>query len=298
MYSFQELVQSTFDEINSLREDPQSYAEKLLTEFEHYKDNNVRHRPGTVPLYTREGIKAIEEAYNELLKTSSMASLMWSSGLSNAATFHCNDTGPLGIVGHIGSQETSLQKRIEKYGKWTGNIIEALDYGSVTAFEVVLSLLIDDGLATRPHRKALLNPNFSQVGVGAGPHTEFKTIICIIFSVSFTENEECQPIENSAENVPSNPEIEEWKEGAVKVTCEVREETENGAKVKKIKKHWQMADGSIVTIDEAFEEKKTPGKKIEILKTSEDFSEKSRVKGSKTTEEASKAPANEPEIDC
>ena len=254
-----------FDEINHLREDPHSYADKLLNEFPHYKDRNIRHRPGTVPVYTREGIKAISEAHTELLNLDPLPPLHYSIGLSSAAVSHCLDTGALGIVGHIGSQETSLQERIEKHGKWSGNIIEALDYGSVSGFEVVLSLLVDDGLTTRPHRKALLNPNFTKIGVGAGPHSEFKTVACVIFSAYYEEFDHVEIEHVSEELVPLNPEIEDWMEGAVKVTCEVREDVEKGRKIKRIKKHWQMADGSIRTVDEVFREEEGKREKHESL---------------------------------
>lgn len=250
MSSFKAFIEDIYNEIADLRSNPKDYAEKLKVEFDHYKGNNVRHRPGTVPLQTREGRFAVEEAYEELLEKEQLHHLELSIGLCNAAIEHCCDTGRLGIVGHIGSRETSLQRRIEDYGKWSGNVIEALDYGSVSGAEVVLSLLIDDGLATRPHRKALLNPMFTKIGVGAAPHTEFKTCACVLFAASYTDNEELTLMEPSDDLVPKNPEIDDWLEGAVKLTCEIREETQNGEKVRRIRKHWEMADRSIVTQDE------------------------------------------------
>ncbi|OMJ79136.1 hypothetical protein SteCoe_20883 [Stentor coeruleus] len=250
MSSFKAFIEDIFNEIADLRSYPKEYAEKLKIEFDHYKGNNVRHRPGTVPLQTREGRFAVEEVYNELLEKEQLCPLELSIGLCNAAIEHCSDTGRLGIVGHIGSRETSLQKRIEDYGKWSGNVIEALDYGSVSGAEVVLSLLIDDGLTTRPHRKALLNPMFTKIGVGAAPHTEFKTCACVIFAAGYTDNDDLTLMEPSDDTVPKNPEINNWLEGAVKLTCEIREETQNGEKVRRIRKHWEMADKSIVTQDE------------------------------------------------
>ncbi|OMJ73854.1 hypothetical protein SteCoe_27370 [Stentor coeruleus] len=250
MSSFKAFIEDIYNEIFSLRSDPKSYSEKLKNEFEHYKGNNIRHRPGTVPLQTREGRYAVEEAFQELCEKEELPPLELSIGLCNAAIEHCIDTGKLGIVGHIGSKETSLQKRIEEYGKWSGNVIEALDYGSVSGAEVVLSLLIDDGLATRPHRKALLNPMFTKFGIGASPHSEFKTIACLLFAASYTDNDDLILLEPSEDPVPKNPEIHNWLEGAVKLTCEIREETQNGEKVRRIRKHWEMADRSIVTQDE------------------------------------------------
>ncbi|OMJ79988.1 hypothetical protein SteCoe_19859 [Stentor coeruleus] len=250
MSSFKAFIEDIYNEIFDLRSNTKEYAEKLKIEFDHYKGNNIRHRPGTVPLQTREGRFAVEEAYKELLEKEQLCPLELSIGLCNAAIEHCCDTGKLGIVGHIGSMETSLQKRIEVYGKWSGNVIEALDYGSVSGAEVVLSLLIDDGLITRPHRKSLLNPLFTKIGVGAAPHTELKSVACVIFAAGYTDNEDLTLMEPSEELVPRNPEIHNWLEGAVKLAFETSDEVKNGQKIKRIRKYWEMADGSIVTQDE------------------------------------------------
>lgn len=250
MSSYREFVRSIYYEINNLRVNPKLFSERLQSEFKNYKSNNVRHRPGTIPMQTREGLRAVEEAYEELLYCEPLPLFEWSEGLSSAAVSHCNDTGPLGIVGHIGSRETSLQQRIEKHGSFKGTVIEALDYGSLTAFEVVISLLVDDGLITRPHRKTLLNPNYTRIGIGSGPHSEFKIMSCIIFSEQYTEDQIMDLEVLSTESVPTNPEIDHWLDGAVKLTVETREEIERGEKVRKIKKHWTLADGTIETTED------------------------------------------------
>jgi hypothetical protein len=257
MTTFRDLIDDIYKELSILRENPKEFAKKLEDQFEEYKFNNARHRPGTVPVLTREGLKAVKEAYDELVLLDPLPLLELSQGLSAAALSHCNDTGPLGIVGHIGSKETTLQQRIEKNGKWTESIAEALDYGSVTGFEVILSLIVDDGLSTRPHRKALLNPNFTKVGIGAGPHSEYKTISCLLFAVSYDDNEYIEDELINDDIIPTNPEVLDWLEGAVKLTCEIRTETENGLSVKKAKKYWEMHDGTMKITEEVLETKDT-----------------------------------------
>ena len=131
MSSFKDLISDIFEELTQLRSNPKEYSKKIQSEFENYRSNNARHRPNTVPVLTREGLKAVNEAFDELQSLNDLKPLEWSDGLSSAALTHCNDTGPLGIVGHIGSRETTLQQRIERNGKWSESIAEALDYGSV-----------------------------------------------------------------------------------------------------------------------------------------------------------------------
>ena len=110
-------------------------------------------------------------------------------------------------------------------------------------------------LTTRPHRKALLNPNYSKLGIGAAPHSEFKTVCCLLFAVSYEDNDEFDRENVSDGLVPRNPEINGWLDGAVKLTCEVRVETENGKSVKKAKKYWEMHDGTIQITEEVIKAK-------------------------------------------
>jgi uncharacterized protein YkwD len=260
---YQTLLNEILEEIYNLRTDPKAFAQKLEEESRNYKSNNARHRTGTVPVQTREGLKALKSAINDLESLESLSPLELSAGLTAAAISHCNDTGPLGIVGHIGSHEETLQQRVEKYGKWSENIAEALDYGSSSGFEVVSSLLIDDGLTTRPHRKSLLNPNYTKIGVGVAPHSEFKTVVCILFAVAYEDNEDVVPESIDQGTLPKNPEIDEWLDGAVKLTFEIRVETESGKSLRKAKKYWEMADGSVEITEEVLDQR--PGSRASNL---------------------------------
>lgn len=117
MPSYAEIIQEIFVEINHLRTNPQQFAEKVEKILPQYKSNNARHRPGAVPVITREGVNAAREAVHVLKTTQPLNALRWSQGLSAAAQSHCNDCGKLGIVGHIGSRENSLQDRLDQFGK-------------------------------------------------------------------------------------------------------------------------------------------------------------------------------------
>ena len=50
--------------------------------------------------------------------------------------------------------------RLEKYGDWSGKIGENIEFGSKSAIEIVSSLLIDDGVANRGHRKNITSDSF------------------------------------------------------------------------------------------------------------------------------------------
>jgi uncharacterized protein YkwD len=77
--------------------------------------------------------------------------------LSLAARNLCLDQGPLGATGHYGSDGSSPNSRVTRYGQVSGTIGENLSYGVKTALEVVFKLLIDDGVPNRGHRNNMLN---------------------------------------------------------------------------------------------------------------------------------------------
>mmetsp|Transcript_19970 Transcript_19970/g.20017 ORF Transcript_19970/g.20017 Transcript_19970/m.20017 type:complete len:211 (+) Transcript_19970:25-657(+) len=209
MASYVEFIQEIFGELNNLRTDPKGFAERMEFEFvSTFKENNARHRFGAVPIITKEGIKAVQEAIEYLKSVEPLGGLAWSEGLARAAQSHVNDTGPLGIVGHTGSRENNLGDRLSQFGKWSDCIGECLDYSSVNAFEVIVSFVIDDGLPTRPHRKIVMNPRFKKVGIGAGHHTEYRSAACIVFAGEFAEKEELENVEIPQGNIQTFPEIE------------------------------------------------------------------------------------------
>lgn len=243
--TYEQITQHVFAEINNVRIDPPKFAERLEYFIQDYKSNGAKHRVGTVPVMTREGISAAQEALQALYTTEPLPALEWSVALARCAQAHCNDTGKLGIIGHVGSQENGLQDRLGYFGNWSGSVAEALDYTSVDGFEVVCTFLIDDGLPTRPHRNAILNPDYSKVGVGSSSHIEYKTTTSIIFAGDFQDDENIPEVEIPDSAPEQSTEVKEWLDGAVKVTFEQRTITRNGKTKKILKKFWEMSDGSI-----------------------------------------------------
>jgi hypothetical protein len=84
-----------------------------------------------------------------------------------------------GLVGHDGSDGSTSRSRIEKYAMWSGSIGECIDFGSNSPTEIVISLLVDDGVESRGHRKNLLDVNFKLCGAVLGPHKIY-TCACVM----------------------------------------------------------------------------------------------------------------------
>jgi len=51
---------------------------------------------------------------------------------------------------------------------------ENIDYGNTDARDIIMHLLIDDGVKSRGHRENILNPMFLVVGSALGPHQKYR----------------------------------------------------------------------------------------------------------------------------
>lgn len=178
------LEQGIVAETNLLRRDPQAYA-KLLEELLPRFEGSILSRPGALPLQTREGKSAVEEAIQALRRASPMDTLVSSKDMALAARDHVRDQGPRGDRGHDGSDGSTFADRVSRYGVWDGGLGENIYYGEGSAREVVAQLLIDDGISSRSHRKTLLNPTFRMVGVACGSHARNRQMCVMEYAVLF-----------------------------------------------------------------------------------------------------------------
>jgi len=56
------------------------------------------------------------------------------------------------------------------FGNWQRTISENISYGSSTAMDVMLALMVDDNVPSRGHRHGIMNPDVGVVGLWTGPH--------------------------------------------------------------------------------------------------------------------------------
>lgn len=84
-----------------------------------------------------------------------------------------------GLCGHTGSDGSSMSSRLEKYGEWNGKIGESCDFGNLNGRDIIISLIVDDGVSNRGHRINLFSTDFKKVGVACSFHSEYK--VCCVF---------------------------------------------------------------------------------------------------------------------
>jgi len=83
-----------------------------------------------------------------------------------SAHCHAVASGKSGYVGHERTPECKWVRRY--YG-------ECADYGNSTAFEILMSLFIDDGVESLGHRTGCFDDKFKSLGVSIEPHEKYGT---------------------------------------------------------------------------------------------------------------------------
>jgi len=170
-------------------------------------------------LATEEGWAAVEDAIAFLRATKPQPPFTTSSGLCSAAIAHVKEQSGSGATGHKSSGSGAMiEDRVKPYGSWQGGIGENLSYGNDSARERVLTWLIDDGFATRGHRKRLMSPDYKVAGLCCGPHPEYGRMCVLTLAGGFTETIASKPAANDATKSGSAP-VKSQPAASVSVTA-------------------------------------------------------------------------------
>ena len=161
-------------ELNLARENPSLYATFVAE---------------SRPFHMIEHGHAVDEAVRFLKRARPLQPLTLSTGMSRAAAAHCAEQVE-GQLGHDGSDRSSPGDRISRYGNWSVSWGENISYGQKTARGIVLTLIIDDGVRSRGHRKNIFNPKFNYAGAAFGPHARYRTVCSIDFAGGYAERAE------------------------------------------------------------------------------------------------------------
>lgn len=164
-------------ELNAARTQPQAYARKLRILRSQFAGDRIE-RPGEVAIVTREGVAAIDEAIAFLEAQPPLPALARSLPIDRAAAAHAADQARSGRVGHAGEDGSSPHERMRREGLWAATG-EAIAYGPQRAEDVIIQLIVDDGVADRGHRTLLFSPAYTLVGVGCEPHPEWRRV-CVV----------------------------------------------------------------------------------------------------------------------
>lgn len=147
--------------MNMARDNGPLFAETFLQSY--IQENNL------------EKSKEVKSLFRDLKKTKGIQPFQIEADLTSVAQGHANKTGKSGRVGH-----QDFNKRFEPLmGNPYNHVGENCSYGYEQAIDIVLSLLIDEGVSDVGHRKNMLNEEFNSVGVAIRPHKSYR-VNCVI----------------------------------------------------------------------------------------------------------------------
>jgi uncharacterized protein YkwD len=186
--SYAALEGGVLDELNRVRSNPQDYAAGLERDLQYYHANLFR-RPGDdSALETREGAAAVREAIRVLRQTRAMGTLRSSLGMTLGARDHVKDQASRGLMNHKGTDGSMAWDRVSRYGDWKTKISENMTFGPSTPHDVVAALIVDDGIADRGHRKNILDPDVTMVGISCGAHKALRVMCDMVEAGGFVEH--------------------------------------------------------------------------------------------------------------
>lgn len=124
-----------------------------------------------------ENTSYLRSLKKDLKKSTQLPPLLVEEDLTSVARGHAELSGRTGHVGHKDFNKRFAPLRGNPYTAWAENC----SYGYADAVEIVITLLIDEGVKGVGHRNNILNPNFNSVGVAIAPHKRYKTNCVIDF---------------------------------------------------------------------------------------------------------------------
>jgi uncharacterized protein YkwD len=111
----------------------------------------------------------------DLKKTNNLNPLLPEKDLTAVAQGHAQNSGEKGTTGHSG-----FKKRFEPLmGNPYKHVGENCSYGYEQAIDIVISLLIDEGIENLGHRNNILASDFNSIGVAIRPHRSYR-INCVM----------------------------------------------------------------------------------------------------------------------
>jgi len=174
-------------EMNMLRHNPSAYTQKHILWMRVFYHGKVLEIPGKTPFKTHEGVEAFDECLEALKKAEPAPPLTPSKGMSKACKLLVYDQELTGKTGHKDSAGNQPIDRMHKFGHFSGFFAENIHYGDIEPRFAIISLLIDDGVRSRGHRKNLLNPEYKYTGIATGKHKEFGGICVINYASEYTD---------------------------------------------------------------------------------------------------------------
>ena len=180
------LEEEIIKELNLARTNPKQYAAHLVKFRKSFDGNQINYSFEQYE-YVSEGVATVDEAIQFLHSQKSLPPLRKSKGMRLGARDLGRDQSLKNTTGHRASDGSYVQDRVNRYGEWKRALGENLCYGKDSARLVVMTLIIDDGIKNRGHRKNIFSPEYSVVGVYCDTHRRYEILTVITFAGDYIE---------------------------------------------------------------------------------------------------------------
>jgi uncharacterized protein YkwD len=188
---------------NQIRTDPTSVIPALYRILDNFESNDIYYvDPNTGTRWrTNEGSDAVIECIEFLENVDPVHALEWSDALTDAAEYHTVTQGQAGETGHNSPAGYTMRQRIDYFAQqngaqgWESTIGENISYGSPGAMDVMLALMIDDGVPNRGHRVNIFKEEFRTVGIFTGYHDGYRTMTTLDYAYGIRNEDTYRPRE-------------------------------------------------------------------------------------------------------
>ncbi len=174
VYPFSKWDKSTKEKANSAKDvDYLTFEEKEVI----YLCNLARLNPKLFgETYVKQYVDSLEmpktsyvnSLFATLKKMKKVDILSPQKDLYEVAKTHAEDSGKKGTIGH-----QNVTTRFKKHAPRYGETAENCDYGSDKAIDIVMSLMIDEGVSDKGHRENILEKAMKSVGVAIREHKKW-----------------------------------------------------------------------------------------------------------------------------
>ena len=172
-----EMGKNVILELNMVRTNPAKYADLYLQPMLPKFDDKVFDNDKEIKLMTEEGASAVIECITELKKQTALNILFPDNRLTQMAKYHAKLQGKTEQTGHNSPNGVTFSERLKLFKVKFNLSGENISYGYSNAREIVIQLIVDDGVPSRGHRRNVFG-KFSKVGTAIGVHQKY-TYMCV-----------------------------------------------------------------------------------------------------------------------
>ena len=127
-------------------------------------------------------IEEIKDAIDELSNGIPVKKLLWNEGLFMVCNDHLKELSKIEEFSEMTVNEMDIYERFNKYGRYNRMCGENIQVGLENPREIILDLMIDDGLTDKVHRNTLINPSFNKGAVCMGEHPTYGIVTVFAYA--------------------------------------------------------------------------------------------------------------------